>query len=74
MIETRLFAVLVSTSTSMTSTESRPIDFNSRIGHKRTRFVLQESLFNKKIQNVLPLCLLSSNSSTIDDQISAGKY
>jgi hypothetical protein len=48
-IETRLFAVLVSTcsvstSTSTTSTGSRPINFNSRIVHKRTRFVLARIL------------------------------
>jgi hypothetical protein len=59
---TRLLAVListpgflVSTSTSMTSTESRRINFNSNIGHKVTSFVWQESLFNKDLtQNVEP--------------------
>jgi hypothetical protein len=71
MIETRLLAVfvstcLLSTSTSTTSSESRPINFNSRIGHKRTKFVWQESLFNKILNRkcvaiVLPCQQLEQN-------------
>jgi hypothetical protein len=58
-IATRLLAALVSTclvstTTSTTSTDSRPINFNSRMGHKKTSFVLQESLFNKVLN---PKCV-----------------
>ena len=73
-IATRLLAALiltcsVSISTRTTSTDSRPINFYSRMGHKKTSFVWQESLFNKiSKQNVLPLCLSPSNSSRIDTQ------
>jgi hypothetical protein len=73
-IATRLLAALVSAcsvsiSTRTTSTDSRPINFYSRMGHKKTSFVWQESLFNKiSKQNVLPLCLSPSNLSRIDTQ------
>jgi hypothetical protein len=47
-IATQLLAALISTcsgstSTSTTSTDSRPINFDSKMGHKKTYFVWQES-------------------------------
>jgi hypothetical protein len=63
-IATRLLAALVSTcsvsiSTRTTSTDSRPINFYSRMGHKKTSFVWQESLFkiNFNTKCVAPLSL-----------------
>jgi hypothetical protein len=52
-IATRLLAALVSTSlistsTSTTSTDSRAINFKLRLGHTKTSFVWQDSLFNEK--------------------------
>jgi hypothetical protein len=65
---------LVSTSTSMTLTGSRPLNYcdNSRIGHTKTSVVSQESLFYKKfnpkcVTSVLPSQKL--NLSRINAQI-----
>jgi hypothetical protein len=73
-IEARLLAALVSTwwvstSTSTISTDSRHINFNSRIGHNKTNLVWQESLFDEIFTpNVLPLCSFPRNLSRIDVQ------
>jgi hypothetical protein len=60
-IATRLLAALVSTSsiltsTNTTSTDLRPINFNPWMGHTKTSFVWQESLFSK---NFNPKCVAS---------------
>jgi hypothetical protein len=47
-------ACSISTFTSTTSTDSRPIHFNPRMGHTKTSFVWQESLFDKKFN---PKCV-----------------
>jgi hypothetical protein len=58
-LATRVLAVLVSTSsfstsTSTTSTDSRPINFNPRMGHTKTSFVQQESFLKKSVN---PKCV-----------------
>jgi hypothetical protein len=64
-IATRLLAALVSTSlistsTSTTSTDSRAINFKLRLGHTKTSFVWQDSLFNENsTQNVVASVLPS---------------
>jgi hypothetical protein len=54
MIATRLLAALILICLVSTSTDSGPINFNSRIGHEKTTFVWQESLLKKKFN---PKCL-----------------